>query len=292
MVPARTLALCEDHLMSAGERDHRGVGSAVSTLVPGVLTALTAGLLGVASLVDRPVLALILVPVQAILVITWLVSLSAPAAVGGALVAGGGALVADAIASFSDVGLRRLAAVIAVCVLLSLAHQLVRRDGRPGVTASLAATVGAVALLVGGSVLVALRVGAAGSAVVQAALAAAAAGGLVARALDAARSTPSIGGSPRRGWLGLVLGIAAGSAAAALVGAARTPLGVGDGFVLGAAVTFVLLAFELGVDLARTAVPHTRETVRVRSALIPLSVVLPLSSVGPTAYVAGRMLLG
>ena len=77
-------------------------------------------------------------------------SLAVSGAVAGAVVAGGAAVAADVVVLLgeADRPLRGVPAVLALAVLAALVQQLVRRDGRPGLTASLAATVTLAALVV------------------------------------------------------------------------------------------------------------------------------------------------
>jgi CDP-diglyceride synthetase len=264
---------------------------AVHVVVPGLLTTMTAAALAAAAFGGRPALALVLLPVQIAVVVAWLAVLDVEGAVGGMVVGIGAAVVADVLALDGVYGLRRLAGAVGVSLLVALVHQLVRRDGRPGLTASLTATVSVAALVVGASVLVALRTGEAGTDAVETSLAALAAATVVARVVDALIHGPAIAASPRRGWPGFVAGIAAGVLCGGVVGSARG-LGTGDAAVLAGSVAVIALAFELGTDLARSAIPRRQTTLRARSGLVPLSVFLPVCAIGPAAYVAGRILLG
>ena len=281
--------LCEDRPVSpAGARS---APLPVRVIVPGLLTTVTAAVLAAAAYGGRPVLAVAVFPVQLVLVLSWLAALAVPSRRGAVVVALGAAVVANIVAVPGDRGLSRLAGVVGVSLLIALVHQLVRRDGRAGVTASLVGTVGAVALVVGAAVLVALRKGDEGTDAVETSLAALAASIVVARVVDAVVVVPSIATSDRRGWPGFVLGLAAGVAFGAIVGSARG-LDGSSSAVLGGVVALVALAFELGTDLARLVVPRVRATRGERAALIPLSVFLPVCAIGPAAYVAGRILFG
>jgi hypothetical protein len=261
-----------------------------STVAAGVLTSAVAGVLVAASLGGRAALAGAVFPLQVALVVGWLGVLGVRAGLGAAGIAVAAAAVADGLVATGPTDTRRLVGVMAVGLLVALIHQLVRRDGRHGVTASLAATVAAIALACSLATLVSLRAGAGGKAVVLTAVGAAAGAVLVAWLCDFVLARPAVAGVPRRGWLGLLLGLSAACAIGAGVGSARDELGVGYGFVLALAVGAVALAAGMAVDLTRVAASATDRRGPV--GLVPLAVVLPLAAAAPVAYVTGRILVG
>ena len=257
----------------------------------GVLTSAIAGALVLASFGGRAALAGAVFPLQVALVVGWLGTLGVRAGVGAAMIAVAAAAVADVVVATGPADARRLLAVIAVGLLIALIHQLVRRDGRPGLTASLAGTVSAIALACALATFAALRAGIGGSAAALAALGAAAGAVLVAWVCDFVLTRPAIPGVPRRAWPGLILGLGAGCAIGAGVGSAREVLGAGYSVTIGGAVAAVALAVGVGVDLARARVSAPRPRGRL-DGLLPLAVVLPLAAAAPVAYVTGRILVG
>jgi hypothetical protein len=266
-------------------------GVAGGTVAAGVLTSVVAALLVAASLGGRGALAAAIFPVQLMLIVGWIGVLGIRAGLGATGIAVGAAAVADVLVATGPADARRLMPVVAVGLLVALVHQLLRRDGRPGLTASLAGTVSAIALVCALATFVALRAGVGGSSAVLTALAAAAGAVLIAWLCDFGLTRPAIVGVEGRGWPGLLLGLAAACGIGALVGSARDELGVGYGVTIGVAVAAVALAAGVGVTLARTDAgtqPGRRSTV----GLLPLAVVLPLAAAAPVAYVTGRILVG
>lgn len=240
-------------------------------LVPPALTVGFAGLVALACYAGRPVLLLALLLVQAVLIGGWYGFANVPGERGGVVVALGAAAGADAVLLLQDTdppSLAPLAGVVGLVLVAALLHQLLRRDGRPELTASLSATValGVVAAL-GGGYLVA-REARAGVGVVVAVLAGVAVGTVLA-ALPGPR------------WLTGALSVAGGAAAGAavaaveLVGAAAgAGLGLTGGALAGVAAT--MTSYAAGQPPARLAVAGT----------------LPLVLGGSAAYVAGRLLVG
>jgi hypothetical protein len=263
-----------------------------STVAAGVLTSAIAGILVAASIGGRGVLAGALFPLQVALVFGWVATLGLRAGVGVAGIAVGAAAVADVLVATGPTDARRLLGVIAVGLLVALIHQLFRRDGRPGLTASLAGTVSAIALVCALATFPALRAGVGGSSAALAALAAAAGAVFVAWMCDFFVAHPAIPGVARRGWPGLILGLGAACAIGAAVGSARAELGVGYGTAIAGAVAAVALAVGVGVDLARANADLRRRSRRRTVGLVPLAVVLPLAAAAPVAYVTGRILVG
>jgi hypothetical protein len=265
-----------------------------STVAAGVLTSVVAGALVAASLGGRAALAGAVFPLQLLLVVGWLGALRVRAGLGAAGIAIGAAAIADVLVATGPADARRLLAVNAVGLLVALIHQLTRRDGRPGLTASLAGTVSAIALVCALATFAALRAGKGGSSAALIALGAAAGALLVAWLCDFVATRPAISGVPMRGWIGLLLGLGVACAIGAGVGAARDEIGVSSGVLIGGAVAAVALAVGVGVDLARVTAASARPTEARRRTvgLVPLAVVLPLAAAAPVAYVTGRILVG
>jgi hypothetical protein len=149
-----------------------------------------------------------------------------------------------------------------------------------------------VCLAVGPAVFVALHRGSAGTTVAATALAASASAILTGRLVDTVTARPGVAGSAWRGWPGLVLGIAVAAAVGAAIGASSADLGTGDAVAVGAVVGAVALLVEIGVEVSRAALPAERSAAQARAALRPVAVLAPFAMAGPTAYVAGRLLLG
>jgi len=241
-------------------------------LVPPALTVGLAGLLALASYAGPPVLLLALLLVQAVLVGGWYGFADVPGERGGVVVALGAAAGADAVLLLQDTDpptLAPLAGVVGLVLVAALLHQLLRRDGRPELTASLSATValgGVVAL--GGGYLVA-REARAGVGVLAAVLAGVAVGTVLA-ALPGPR------------WLSGALSAAGGAAVGGAVGSAADLVGAAAGAGLGltggalAGVAATMTSYAAGEPPARLAVAGT----------------LPLVLGGSAAYVAGRLLVG
>lgn len=291
LAPQQSVLAGWNHRQVTGPAQPRaGVGGSVAT---SVLTSVVAGLLVLASLAGREVLAGAVFPLQAALVVGWLAALGVEAALGGAVIGLAAAAVADALMAAGPTDARRLVAVVSVGLLIAMAHQLLRRDGRPGLTASLTATVSVVALVCALAALPALRAAAGGNSAVRAALTAAAGAVLVAWLCDLVAPRPALSGVARRGWVGVVLGMAVAAGIGAGIGSARDDLGPGHGAILATAVAAVALAASIAVDLGRADLaghpPPGRR--RVGAGLLPLAVVLPITASAPVAYVTGRILL-
>ena len=232
--------------------------------------ALSAALV-LGGLTATPVLLVAVLLAQGLLVAGWLPALRVPGAVGGRLVVAATAVVADIAVLVADETrpLEHVAAVLALALLAALAHQLVRRDGRVELTASLTAT-GAAAVLAGlASAWLALDVSRAGTGLLVLAAVAAAAAPLADLAAGAA-------GLPR--WVGF-LGAVAVTGLAAVAVAATTNVSLAAALVAG---TGGAVAARLAVLLANRAVaPHPL-----------LSAALPAVLVAPAVYLLGRVLVG
>jgi hypothetical protein len=254
------------------------------------LSAAVTGLLLIGVLTGRFVLAGLMIPVQVLLVLAWLAALEVASLVWSAVVVGATAVAADLLTATGPAGVRRLTGVIAVALLVAMLQQLVRRDGRTALTASFAATLAAVVLVSGLAVLIALRRSATGQDAAMAALLGTGLALFVARGADALRLRRAVAGARRRSVVGLLAAGAAAVGVGFVVGATRTSLGVSDAIALATAAAVVALAADIGLDIARAGLGPGNE--RPRAALLPLSVLLPVTVAAPAAYVTGRVLLG
>jgi hypothetical protein len=228
---------------------------------------------------------------QVLLVLAWLAALSAEGLLLAAVVVSGTAIIADLLTATGPLGVRRLAGVSAIAFLVAMLQQLLRRGPRPAMTASLSASSGAIVLVIGLATLIALRRGITGRDAALAALLATGLALVVARGIDALRLLLSPD-AQRRTVLGLAVAGAVAAGTGALVGAVRDSLGVGDGIALATAAAVVALAADIGLDIARAGLPPGSQSERVRAALLPLAVLLPVCVAAPAAYVTGRVLLG
>ena len=222
-------------------------------------------------LTATPVLLIAVLLVQGILVVGWFPALRVPGAAGGQVVVGSVAVAADiaVLAADETRPLEHVAAVLGLALLAALAHQLVRRDGRVELTASLTAT-GAAAVLTGlAAAWLALDVSRAGTGLLVLAAAAAAAAPLA----DMAAGPAGLGR-----WVGF-LGAAAATGLAAVAVAATTSVSLAAALAAGAGGA---ITARLAVLLANRAVaPHPL-----------LSAALPAVLVAPAVYLLGRVLVG
>src|SRR4051812_6155358 len=223
------------------------------------LSAAAVGLLLLGVLTGRFVLAALIIPLQVLLALAWLAALGCPGLWRSGLLATGAGIAADFLLATGPFGVRRLAGVVGVSLLFALLLQLLRRDGRYRMTAALASTLAAVVFVVGLAVLVALRRSNTGQDATTAALLGTGTALFLSRLVDALRLRSSPVGAPRRSALGLVVGGAAAVGVGALVGLVASGLGVGDGIALATASAAVALATDLGLDIARRALPAGAE---------------------------------
>jgi hypothetical protein len=215
------------------------------------------------------VLLLAVLLAQGLLVSRWFVALGVPGGGGGAVVAGGAALAADLLVVLRDErrALAPVAGVLGVAMLAALIHQLVRRDGRPGVTASMAATTALAVVAVLGAGHLGARLGHGGSALVVAAV-------LAAGAVSVLAAVPLPGPRGARPAGGIALGVGLG-----VVTGLLSDLGAGTGALvaLGCAVAAAVGALFAG----RMANPDPI-----------VCAVLPLLLAGPVGLALGRLLVG
>ena len=277
-------------------RARRSFAAAWLLVHTAAMTAGAIGLLLLGTLSGRYVLAALLIPLQILLALSWLAALNVSGLVIAAALASGTAVIADWLTATGPLGVRRLAGVIAVALLLgllfALLQQLVGRSGYPALTTSLAATVGAAVLVCCLGVSIALRRSAAGRDIAVVALVATGSAIVCARGVDAARLGRAASDVRRRSAIGVLAAGALALGIGALLGAARSALGTGDGIAVAAAAAAVALAADLGLDSARRGLPDDQSADRTRAALLPLAVLLPVCAAAPAAYVTGRVLLG
>jgi hypothetical protein len=255
-------------------------------LIAGVIAAALAGLalLGTAPLGAGVFL------VQVVIALAWLAALDTRGSVGAFAIAVVAAAVIDVVVadnSTADIG--RAAPVVGIAVVVSLAHQLARRERR-GVTLSLAGTVSAVTFGWCAASYVALRGEGSGQDAVAAALFGAGVALAVGRVLDLVVMHPTVVPGSRRGVFGVILGVFAAVGVGAAYGAHTPALGASIGIRLAVIAAVLAAIADIAVDAVLVQAPPTDE--RPLSALTPLGVLLPVTLAGPVAYVAGRILLG
>ena len=208
---------------------------------------------------------------QVLLAVAWFPALQATSPIGGRIVVLGAAGAADVAVLVADETrpMEHVAPVLAVALLAALVHQLVRRDGRGGLTTSLTATGSATVLACLGSAWLALDVSREGTGLLVLGAVAAAAPAVV----DLAGSRLG-----RPAWAGAVWAAAVTGAAAAVV-AETTDVSLPVALATGAGA---VVAARLAVLLAnRAPVPHP---------LLPAA--LPPVLVAPVVYLLGRLLVG
>jgi hypothetical protein len=247
------------------------------------------GLAGLAMVGEEALAAGVLV-VQLILVLSFLALVDAPGSGGAFLVAAGAAAAGDAIVLTSHGRVSGLSGVIALGLVASLLHQLLRR-GRTRVTESLADTFVALVLAVAASALIALRMAGGGRDAVIVCLAAGAGGLVAGRIGDRILPRPALAVGANRGWPGLLLALGAGAAAAVAAAGDTGPVAGTRGALLGLAIAATVSAADLAVDLGAAELTAGRRDARRVSALMPAGLVLPFAALAPIAYVAGRLVL-
>jgi len=259
-------------------------------LVQGLWPALLAGALAGAAVLGALPLAAVVLVVQVFLVLGVLALLDAPAA-GGAFVLGAGAAVAADVVVLVDQGrVAGLAGVVGLGLVASLLHQLSRKD-RNRVTESLADTLVTLVVAVSAACLVALHQTDGGEQVLLVAVAAAGAALLAGRVGDRLAPRPVLALGASRGWPGLVLGLAAGVAAAVLVARAGGEPPLVSAALLGLVAASTVATADLAVDLGAAELRSGWRDARRVAALRPAAVLLPYALLGPVALLAGRLVL-
>ena len=235
-----------------------------------VAVAIAAALV-LGGLIDPLVLLPAVLLTQVLLAVAWFPALQATSPIGGRVVvlAAAGAADVAVLAADETRPMEHVTPVLAVAMLAALAHQLVRRDGRGGLTTSLTATGSATVFACLGSAWLALDVSREGTGLLVLGAVAAAAPAVV----DLAGSRLG-----RPAWGGVVWAAAVTGAAAAVV-AETTDLSLPVALAAGAGA---VVAARLAVLLAhRAPVPHP---------LLPAA--LPPVLVAPVVYLLGRLLVG
>lgn len=256
----------------------------------GIAAALVAFALAGASHAGRPTLTGVLLVIQVLTVLAWLAALGTRGAVGATVIAVGAAVAGDLLlANQPGASVSRLAAVVGIAFVVSLFHQLTRRP-RVEVTGSVAGTISSVVLVAASAALIGLRGGPGGQEAVAASLLGAGGALLAARLVDLAIARPAVIRTGTRGWLGLVVGVAAAVGLGAAYASGTDAVTTGKAIGLAVVAGVLALAGDLAADAARLGLADADS--RRRSALAPLAVLLPFALIGPAAYVAGRVLLG
>lgn len=265
-----------------GAPSHARAGSVVPAALPAAV-----GIVALLALAGGPVvLAATLFVAQLALLLSWYGLLGVPGAAGGIVVTALAVATIDALLAGRDTepALAPVAWVLGPLVVVAIVVQLVRRDGRTDVVASLMSTLSAAVLASGG----ALLVPAAGDLHGAARVAAGLAGALLAGAVGAlpqvrARAT-AFGRFPEgrvRQLLG-ALGAALLGAAAGMVVAAVTALDIGPGGAIGAGAGVAALVARRFVAAGPGAAPGAKTIA---------GATLPLLLAGPPVYALGALLV-
>lgn len=259
-------------------------------IVQGLWPALLAGALVAAASAGVLPLAAAVFGVQVFLILGALALLDAPAAGGGFLIATLAAVAADAVILLGDGGTADLAGVAGAGFVVSLAHQLARRN-RSRVTEALADTLVVLVVAVAASCLLALLKLEGGEPLLQISLASAGAVLLAGRLGDWLTPRPELAVGSTRGWPGLLLGLGAGVAAATLVAdlAGEPPLQAA--VLLGLVVATTVATADLAVDLGAAELRSGWRDARRVAALRPTALLLPFAVLGPVALLAARLLM-
>ena len=209
-------------------------------------------------------------------VIAWgwpgLLGLPSPRGTSAVLAVGSAGAIGTALATRSDPFLAWMPAALAGSIIVAFLHQLARRDGRPRLVESVAATITAIAIVVSGASLVALPRLDHGGWVVA----------IAASAMAVSAVTDLAGGSRRLiAWL-LPLAMLAGGLAAVLVGYRLGAVGWGAAALLG--------VLSAGVSHAVRRVLATLSAIGgARSQLVSASA--SVLTGGVVVYLVGRLLI-
>lgn len=210
-------------------------------------------------------------------IIAWgwagLLGLPSPRGTTFVLAVGSAGAIGTALATRSDPYLAWMPAALAGSMIVAFLHQLARRDGRPRLVESVAATVTAIAVVVSGASLVSLSRTGHGAWIVA-----------VASSAMAVSAVTDLAGGSRRlsGWL-LPLAMLGGGVTAIVVGLWVGVTGWGAAALLG-----VLAA---GVSHAVRRVLATLPAITIaRSQLV--SAAASVLTCGVVIYLVGRLLIG
>ena len=259
-------------------------------LLLGAGGALVAGLLAAGALPAPVVLAGVVLVGQLLLVLGLLALAEAPGALGAFAVSAAAAVAADVLVLVDDGAVGGLAGVVGLALVAALLSQLARRE-RSRVTEALADTLLCVILVVAAAFLVALRTTEGGRDTLLVASAAAAAALLAGRLADLVVRRPRLTQGAERGWVGLLLGLAAAGAVGVVLAGRDTGLTPLSGALLGLAVGACVSAADLAVDLSAVDMREGWRDARRVDALLPVGLLLPFAVLGPVAFVAGRLVL-
>lgn len=237
-----------------------------------VVTAAVAALLAVAASLGHWPLTVLAAALVLVVAVGWPRLVAAPARVGTGVVVGLGGLAGVVAVALTDGEplLRALPEVLALAVLATFVHELVRRDGRERLVESVAGTASGilVAATVAGWVAAARTDGGVPLVVT----------GATALAVGAAVSAV-----PLAGWLGPTLTVVAAAAAGAGTAALLPEVDVVPGGVVGLAVGVLVAASHRLFD----RLPSIRERWSAVAGAV-----LPVTVTGVVVYVVGRVLVG
>jgi hypothetical protein len=258
---------------------------------PGLLAGVVAAALAGLALLGTAPLGIGVFAVQVVIALAWLATLDARGSTGAFAISVAVAAACDIVVGVADTAdLGRTALVVALAVLASLLHQLLRRPRR-GVTLSVAATLSMAVFASCASSYVALRVEGGGGIADATALFGAGVALALARLVDVVLPRPAAVPGSRRGVVGLLLGLGAAGAMGWFYGHAHPHvLGADHGVRMAIVTALIALLADLAVDAVLSTAPPDEE--RSVAALTPLGMLLPVVLAGPAAYVAGRILLG
>lgn len=228
--------------------------------------------------------------VQLVLTLGLLALLDAPSADGIFVTTAATALVGDVLVLRAGGDVGSLAGVVAAGLVAALLYQLFRRQ-RERVTESLADAFLVLVVVCSLCCLLALRDRPGGEQALDVALAAGLACLLAGRLGDMVLARPVLALGATRGWPGLVLGLGAGVAAAAVLAGDSSALAGSRAALLGLAVAATVATADLAVDLGAAELRNNRRDARRVSALTPVSLLLPFAALAPVALVAGRLVL-
>lgn len=249
-----------------------------------------AALLGCAGLLSKPLLGGAIVVVQAGLVLAWLAVLDAPGRLGGALIGIGAAGAADLVlVNRQQQPAGGLMGVIALALIASVLHQVLRRP-REAAAASLAATASGAVIAVCFACLEGLNSQAVGRVALITWTLSLAVSLPLGRVLDQRIRFLRFASGVERGPFGLLVGVGAAVAIGAYIGHRHLELGVRDGELLAGITALVAYVADAVVVRGSTDI-NVSERRRV-AALRPLAALLPIAAAAPATYVVGRLLLG
>ncbi|MDT4989640.1 MAG: hypothetical protein QOI74_3734 [Micromonosporaceae bacterium] len=259
--------------------------------VAGTAAALTAVLVlgAVSATVPYP---LVIFGVQALFVIVWTTATSPPAPWVVAGVGLGTAAAADLVSSIADpASLAPLAYVTAGAFALGMVGQLTRLAGRLRVTESLGATLAVAVGVVAFSTVVVLGRQPRGTPSIVACLLAAGVAVTVARLADLVISAPSIAPRVPRGGRGVLIGVAAGTVVAALVGAFAGDLSTGPAAVAGLITAFVAVLVDLSVGYLEAGRSLAGEAPAPRPVRYVQGPLAAFALAAPVAFATSTLLL-